>query len=193
MHGRPHGHRDRFQIEPAGLALILKTSRSSALTSRLTFCRIACAVFFLRSQRVFDGSCATDFLVDLEQFTAQFPEAGKCLDFALRFAQFGGRSEGLADRFSIFFARQPEVGAVAGLVWLMTTALRFTTAATDSSDGTAAKITQIDNTRQNGTALVFEVTRDSDKCASNPNVLLRKENDHKKGTAYPFTFMSHTP
>ena len=83
-------------------------------------------------------------------------KAGKCLDFALRFAQFGGRSEGLADRFSIFFARQPEVGAVAGLVWLMTTALRFTTAATDSSDGTAAKITQIDNTRQNGTALVFE-------------------------------------
>jgi hypothetical protein len=38
----------------------------------------------------------------------------------------------------------------------MTTALRFTTATADGSDGAAPKITQIDDTRQNGAALLFE-------------------------------------
>ena len=45
---------------------------------------------------------------------------------------------------------------MAGLVWLMTMALRSTTAAADSRDGTAAKITQIDVMRQNGAPLLFE-------------------------------------
>jgi hypothetical protein len=38
----------------------------------------------------------------------------------------------------------------------MTTALRFTAAAADSGDGTAAKIPQIDDAGQNGGPLLFE-------------------------------------
>ena len=87
---------------------------------------------------------------------AQFPEAVKGLDFALRLAQLGGRGEGFADRFPIHFARQPEVGTVARLVWLMTTALRFTTTTADGRDGTAAKITQIDDVGQNSAPLLFK-------------------------------------
>ena len=112
--------------------------------------------FFLRRQGVFDRPCAADLLVDFEQFTAQFPETVKVLDFALRLAHLGGRSESFTDRFPIYFAREPEVGAVARLVWLMTTALRFPTATADGRDGTDAKITQIDDAGQNGAPLLFE-------------------------------------
>jgi len=90
---------------------------------------------------------------------AQFPETVKGLDFALSFAQLGERGEGFTDRFPVHFAREAEVGAVARLVGLMTTALRLTTTATDGSDGTAAKITQIDDTRQNSAPLLFEHTK----------------------------------
>ena len=114
------------------------------------------AVFSLRRQRVFDRPCAADLLVDLKQFTAQFPETVKGLDFALRFAQLGGGGEGFTDRFPIHFTCQPEVGTVARLVWLMTWALRFATAAADGRDRTAAKIAQIDDARQNGAPLLFE-------------------------------------
>jgi hypothetical protein len=47
----------------------------------------------------------------------------KCFDLALRFAQLGGRGEGFTDCLSIHFAGEAEVGSVAWLVWLMTTAL----------------------------------------------------------------------
>ena len=87
---------------------------------------------------------------------AQFPETVKGLDFALRFAQLGGRGEGFTDRFPVHFAREAKVGAVARLVGLMTTAFRLTTTTADGSDGTAAKITQIDDTGQNGAPLLFE-------------------------------------
>jgi hypothetical protein len=87
---------------------------------------------------------------------AQFPETVKGVDFTLRLAQLGGRGEGFTDRFPVHFAREAEVGAVARLVGLMTAALRLTTTAADGSDGTAAKITQIDDTRQNSAPLLFE-------------------------------------
>ena len=133
-----------------------KTSRSSALTSRSTSCRIVSAVFFLRRQSVFDRTCVTDLLVDLKQFMAEFPETVKGLDFTLRLAQLCGRGEGFTDRFPLHFPREPEVGTMARLVWLMTTAPRFPTTAADGRDGTTAKITQIDDMRQNGAALLFE-------------------------------------
>jgi hypothetical protein len=133
-----------------------KTNRTSALTSLSTSCRIAFAVFSLRRQRILDRPCAADFLIDLEQFTAQFPEMVKCFDFALRFAQLGGRGEGFTDCLSIHFAGEAEVGSVARLVWLMTTALRFTAAAADGGDRTAAKISQIDDAGQNSLSLPFE-------------------------------------
>jgi hypothetical protein len=133
-----------------------KTSRSSALTSLSTSCRIVSAVFFPGRQSVFDRPCAADFFIDFEQFTAQFPETVKGLDFALRLAHPGGRGKSFADRFPIHFAREPEVGAVARLVGLMTTALPFPTATADGRDGTAAKITHIDDAGQNGAPLLFE-------------------------------------
>jgi hypothetical protein len=83
----------------------------------------------------------------------------KGLDFALRLAHLGGRGEGFTNRFPLHFAREPEVGAVARLIGLMTTALRFPTATADGRDGTAAKITQIDNKGQNGAPLLLERTQ----------------------------------
>ena len=80
----------------------------------------------------------------------------KGLDFALRSAQLSRGCERFTDRLTIHFAREPEIGAVGRLVWLMTTAFRFATATADGSDGTAAKITQIDDTGQNGAPLLFE-------------------------------------
>jgi hypothetical protein len=117
------------------------------------------AVFFLWCQSVFDRPCAADLFVDFKQFTAQFPEMVKGLDFALRLAHLGGRGEGFTNRFPLHFAREPEVGAVARLIGLMTTALRFPTATADGRDGTAAKITQIDNKGQNGAPLLLERTQ----------------------------------
>ena len=87
---------------------------------------------------------------------AQFPETVKGLDFALRPAQLSRGRERFTDRLPIQFAREPEIGAVARLVWLMTTAFRFATATADGGDGTAAKITQIDDAGQNGAPLLFE-------------------------------------
>jgi hypothetical protein len=87
---------------------------------------------------------------------AQFPETVKGLDLSLRLAQLGGRGEGFTDRFPVHFAGQSEVRTVARLVWLMTAALRFSTTAANGRNGTAAKIPQFDDVRQNGTPLLFE-------------------------------------
>ena len=89
----------------------------------------------------------------------QFPETVKCLHFALCLTQLGRRGEGLADRFPIHFASQPEVGAVAWLVRLMTAALRLTTTTADGRDGTAPKVTEIDDAGQDGAPLLFERTQ----------------------------------
>jgi hypothetical protein len=87
----------------------------------------------------------------------QFPEPVKGLDFVLGFTQFSGRGEGFGYGFSIHFSRQAKVGAVTRLVGLMTTAFRFPAAAADSGNGTASKVTQIDDAGQNGASLLFEL------------------------------------
>jgi len=97
-----------------------------------------------------------DSLIHIQQFTAQFTKAVKAFDLALRFAQCRERSERFSDRLAMNLAGKTEVRAVAGLVGLMTTALGFPTAATDRSNGPAAKIPQIDDSGQNGGAKLFE-------------------------------------
>jgi hypothetical protein len=97
-----------------------------------------------------------DLFIHFEQFLAQFPEAMKGIHFALRLAQLSGRGKGLADRFPVHFASQAEVGAVAGLVRLMTTALRFATAAANGADRTAAEISEMGDAGHNGGSLLFE-------------------------------------
>ena len=118
----------------------------------------------------------------------------KGLNFALRFTQLNGRGEGFTDRFSVYFAREAEVRAVARLVWLMTMTLRFTAASADGCDRTAAKITHIDDAGQNGTALLFERNKRLWQMA--PPFLTYQYVRNiatKKSTADPSTFMSHTP
>ena len=124
---------------------------------------------------------------------AQFPEPVKRLNFVLSFAQFSGRGEGFGDGLSLDFSCQAKVGAVTRLVGLMTTAFRFSAATADGGEGTAAKVTQIDDAGQNGASLLFE--RDQrfwQDSTSIPNVSLRKECKHKKRTGHRGTFMSHT-
>ena len=79
-----------------------------------------------------------------------------CLHLALRLAQFDRRRETLADSLAIDFAGQTEVGAVARLVRLVTMAAWLSTTAVDRGDGTATKITQLQDLGQDARALLFE-------------------------------------
>ena len=78
------------------------------------------------------------------------------IHLALRFAQYGRGGEAFADGFSVFLASQAEVRTVAGLAGLMTMAIRFSTTALDGGDGATAKVTEMENLRQNLGTLLFE-------------------------------------
>ena len=80
----------------------------------------------------------------------------ECLYFPLRLAQFRRGGETLADGLSVDLASQPEIGAVTGLVRLMTMTIRFSATTVDCGDGAAAKITQLQDLHQNAGALLFE-------------------------------------
>ena len=80
----------------------------------------------------------------------------KCLHLTLRLAQFCGRRETFADRLSIDLASQTEVGAVAGLVGLVAMTAWLPTATVDRCNGAAAKITHLQDLRQDAGALLFE-------------------------------------
>ena len=80
----------------------------------------------------------------------------KGLHLTLRFAEFGRRSEALAEGFSLYLASQTEVGPVAGLAWLMTMTTWFTATSLDGANGAAAKITQLENLRQDAGALLLK-------------------------------------
>ena len=74
----------------------------------------------------------------------------------LRFPEFGGRREALAERLSVHLAGQPVVGTVAGLARFMTAAVRLSAPAPNGGDGAAAKITQGLDLCQDAGALLFE-------------------------------------
>ena len=80
----------------------------------------------------------------------------KGLHFPLGLAQFGGRREGLTDGLAVDLARQTEVGAVSGLVGLMTMAVGFSAAAVDGGDGATAKIAQLQKLGQDAGTLLFQ-------------------------------------
>jgi hypothetical protein len=80
----------------------------------------------------------------------------ECLHFALRLAQVCGGGETFADGLSVDLASQPEVGAVTGLVRLMTAAIWLSATTADCGDGATAKITQLQDLHQNAGALLFE-------------------------------------
>jgi hypothetical protein len=75
---------------------------------------------------------------------------------ALRFAQFCGGGKTLANGLSVDLASQTEVRAVAGFIGMMTMAVWLSTTALDGGDGATAKITQLQNLRQDIGALLFE-------------------------------------
>jgi hypothetical protein len=80
----------------------------------------------------------------------------KCLYLTLRFAQFSGRREALADRLSVDLTGQPEVWTMARVVGLVTMAGWLSTAAIDGGDRAASKITQFQDLHQNGGTLLFQ-------------------------------------
>jgi hypothetical protein len=80
----------------------------------------------------------------------------KHFHLALRLAQFRHRSEALTNSFSIHFARQTKVRAVAGLAWLMTMAVGLSAATPNGADGPATEITQFPYLRQNARTLLFQ-------------------------------------
>ena len=80
----------------------------------------------------------------------------KSLYFALRLTQFHSRGEGFADGLSVDLASQAEVGAMTGLVGLMTTTVWFSTTTLDRGDGAAAKITKFQELCENAGPLLFE-------------------------------------
>jgi hypothetical protein len=80
----------------------------------------------------------------------------KCLHLTLRLAKIRGGREALTDGLPVDLAGQTEVGAMTGLIGQMTTAIRLSTTAVDRGDGSAAKITQLQNLGQYAGALLFE-------------------------------------
>ncbi len=87
----------------------------------------------------------------------ELPKAMKSFHLTLHLAQFCRRCEALADSLSVYLSSQPDVRAVTRLARLMTMAAWFSAAAFDSRDGAAAKITQLQNLRQDAGAALFEV------------------------------------
>src|SRR6516162_9489982 len=78
------------------------------------------------------------------------------IHLALRLAQCGRGGKAFADGFSVFLAGQAEVRTVARLAGLMTMAIRFSTTALDGGDGATAKVTEMENLRQDLGTLLFE-------------------------------------
>ena len=80
----------------------------------------------------------------------------KSLYLSLRLAQFCGRGKALADGLTIDLAGQTEVRSVAGLVGLMTMTVGLSTATVDRRNGTATKITDLQNLGQDAGAVLLE-------------------------------------
>src|ERR1035441_2000497 len=80
----------------------------------------------------------------------------KSLYFTLRLTQFHSRRKGFADGLSVDLASQAKVRAMTGLVGLMTTAVWLSATTVDSGDGTAAKITELEELCENAGTLLFE-------------------------------------
>ena len=78
------------------------------------------------------------------------------IHLALRLAQGGRGGKAFADGFSVFLASQAEVRTVARLAGPMTMAIRFSTTALDGGDGATAKVTEMENLRQDLGTLLFE-------------------------------------
>src|SRR6516225_44182 len=133
-----------------------KTTCRSCSTSRAISDWIACAVFFLRRERLFHRTRAADSFVHRQQRLAELPKAMERIHLALRLAQCGRRGKAFADGFSVFLAGQAEVRTVTRLAGLMTMAIRFSTTALDGGDGATAKVTEMENLRQDLGTLLFE-------------------------------------
>ena len=157
MHSGAESHLDCFQIQDAALLPLGEdTAQQRGYFARDLLVDRFGRFFSCGVSVSSTGRAWQIFSLTSEQFATRFPKAVKGFDFTLCLVQLCRRGEGFTDCLPIDFARQAEVGAVARLVWLMTTALRFTAAAADSGDGTAAKIPQIDDAVQNGGPLLFE-------------------------------------
>ena len=101
---------------------------------------------------------------------------------ALCLAELCGGGKAFADGLSIHLARQTEVWSMTGLVWLMTAAIGFSTAALDRRNRTTAEIAQRQDLGQNAGALLFESGERIGQRAPPlyPNVSIRKEQSPKK-------------
>ena len=96
----------------------------------------------------------------------------KGLHLALRFAEFGRRSEALAKGLSIDLAGQTEIGSMTWLARLVTVTVWFTTTALNGCDGSTAEIAQLQDLRQDGGTLLLEA-RDGIRQRAPPNVSIR--------------------
>jgi len=88
---------------------------------------------------------------------AQFPEALAFGDLALRFGQTSRRGKRFGDGFAFHLARQSIVRAVAGIAGPMAMAVRISTMATCSGNGTGPHVTQLGDLQLNGGATAFQV------------------------------------
>ena len=79
------------------------------------------------------------------------------------------------------------------LAGLMTMAIRFSTTALDGGDGATAKVTEMENLRQDLGTLLFEGGEGIGQgAASNPNVFIRSDYSAKKENIQILTSMSRT-
>ncbi len=80
----------------------------------------------------------------------------KGIYLVLRLALFHRGREAFADGLSVDLTGQTEVGAVTGLVGLMTTTVWLSATTLNGSDGATAKITQFQNLHEDAGTLLFE-------------------------------------
>ncbi len=99
--------------------------RSKQLTSFSTSCRIATAVFFLRTQSVFQRFGAANHLIGFNQRTTEFLKSAKTGDLEFDFAPRCRIRETFRNGLALHFVSGPKVRTMAGIVRFMLVAIRI--------------------------------------------------------------------
>jgi hypothetical protein len=106
---------------------------------------MACAVFFLfrpfRLRR--QGTLATNLFVHLQEGPAQLLKRAELGNLTFRLAPRGRTGEGFAHRLALYLVGQAEVGAMAGMVRVMTMTVGLAAAGGDTGDRTTAEVTEL--------------------------------------------------
>src|SRR5260370_39131813 len=133
-----------------------KATPGMRVTSSLTSCWIASAVFFLRRERVLDRAYAANLLIDIHKVTAQLLVVAKGGDLMLGLALSGWAGKAFRHRLALPFVSQTQVRAVAWVIGPMTVTAGTSAPAASAGDRTRAQIGQLGNLLQQRRTLLFQ-------------------------------------